>query len=392
MHVLVLPSWYPTPEQPVFGVFVRDQAHALRAAGHRVSVLNARILSLRFWRKRPTGWRGGRSLTDDNGVITGWANHWLWTPRIAPGQAWLSVHHGLALFDAYRDRYGEPQVIHAHSALHGGLLAAAIKKRFAIPYVLTEHHPKYIRNGLNSSQIKRALLAYGQADQLLAPSLRFGQLLAQRYQTDWEVQHNLVHDRFFTTELPHRGTRANFTFICVAGLSEVKNPKLLLRAFARAFGDTDQVRLRFMGSGPDLADLQKMRGELGLESRVDFLGGMPPEFVPAQLAEADAYVMASNTETFCVALAEALAMGLPAVATRCGGPEEMIHEGNGLLVPTRDLAALAEAMRLLFRNRDRYDATLLRRDCGARFGAERFAADLSTRFERVTQLSRVGSK
>ncbi len=132
------------------------------------------------------------------------------------------------------------------------------------------------------------------------------------------------------------------------------------------------------------ADLQQMCRELKLEDRVDFLGGLPPESVPAELATADAYAMASNTETFCVALAEALAMGLPAVATRCGGPEEMVHEGNGLLVPTGGLETLAEAMRLLYRDRDRYDSDHLREDCRARFGAQRFAADLSTRFEQVT--------
>jgi glycosyltransferase involved in cell wall biosynthesis len=77
---------------------------------------------------------------------------------------------------------------------------------------------------------------------------------------------------------------------------------------------------------------------------VRFLGALAPEQVPQQHAASDAFVLASFEETFGVVLVEALMSGRPVVATRCGGPEDIVHEGNGWLVPPGDPAALAAAM------------------------------------------------
>jgi glycosyltransferase involved in cell wall biosynthesis len=83
---------------------------------------------------------------------------------------------------------------------------------------------------------------------------------------------------------------------------------------------------------------------LGLKDAVRWHGRVPNSTVLARMAEAQAVIVNSRVETFSVVTGEALALGRPVIATRCGGPEQMVTEANGLLVPVDDGTALVAAM------------------------------------------------
>lgn len=102
-----------------------------------------------------------------------------------------------------------------------------------------------------------------------------------------------------------------------------------------------------------------------------------------ELARAQALVHPSRYETFGVAIVEALAMGRPVVATRCGGPEGIVTARDGLLVPVDDIEALARAMRELREHIDRYDAAAIRLACLERFGEGAVVARLRDTYETV---------
>lgn len=130
----------------------------------------------------------------------------------------------------------------------------------------------------------------------------------------------------------------------VGNLTPKKDHATMIRAFARLAGDLDGVHLVIIGSGPLENDIRGLVKHYALHGRVHMLGMRSdvPELLPAL----DVFCMSSLHEGLSIALVEALAAGVPAVATNVGGiPEAIRHDREGLLVPAGDPGALAEALR-----------------------------------------------
>lgn len=128
--------------------------------------------------------------------------------------------------------------------------------------------------------------------------------------------------------------------LAVGRLVPEKDFATLLAAVAQA---TRQPRLVVLGDGPERGALEALAQSLGIAERVDFRGYLNEPW-PAY-GEAKMLALSSRTEAFGNVLVEALGHGLPVVATRCGGPEEVLRDGlDGRLVPVGDVAALAKAI------------------------------------------------
>ncbi len=141
----------------------------------------------------------------------------------------------------------------------------------------------------------------------------------------------------------YHGPAADGPAVTVARLSPEKNIANLLRAAARVRDADPAFRLEIAGDGPCRDDLVRLSQELNLGSTVTFLGEVRE--IPALLARASLFVLPSRSEGISLTLLEAMARGLPIVATRVGGNPEVVVEGEtGLLVPTDDAAALAGAI------------------------------------------------
>ncbi|MFI7704184.1 glycosyltransferase [Nonomuraea sp. NPDC049480] len=136
------------------------------------------------------------------------------------------------------------------------------------------------------------------------------------------------------------------TVIAIGRLTKVKGHDLLLRAWEQVSVAHPGWTLRIVGSGADRARLLALAGELRLDS-VELPG--PSSDVGAELDEASLFVLSSRREGFPMTILEALSKGVPVVAFDCPhGPREIITHGrDGLLVPPRDVDALATAIGLL---------------------------------------------
>ena len=142
---------------------------------------------------------------------------------------------------------------------------------------------------------------------------------------------------------PASGVRPVRTVLTVANLRREKAHDVLLKAAAQLAPAHPQLRFVVAGGGPREGELRALSSSLGLDGRVEFLGHV--ENVPALLARADAFVLPSLSEAFPNAAMEAMAAGLPVVASAVGGLLDLIEHGrNGLLVPAGDCDALAAAM------------------------------------------------
>jgi glycosyltransferase involved in cell wall biosynthesis len=154
-------------------------------------------------------------------------------------------------------------------------------------------------------------------------------------------------------------------------LGPQKGFDVLLRAFAAVSPAHPDWELAIFGAGPDLESLRALAGDLGLQGRIRFPGRVKDPH--AVMRCAGLYVLSSRFEGFPNALCEAMACGMPVIATDCPtGPREIITDGvDGLLVPNEDAAAMASAMDRLMGDE------ALRKELGSRASliAARFSLD-----------------
>lgn len=174
----------------------------------------------------------------------------------------------------------------------------------------------------------------------------------QRLQKKSRIIMNPVNPSFFGVQ--HRGPRHDL--VSVGRLNPAKNQALLIRAFGR-IADQTEDNLLLYGAGELREQLQQQIDALGLSQRVKLMGVSAD--VAGAIKDAKGFVLSSDYEGMPNALLEAMALGLPCVATDCqgGGPAMVIEDGvNGLLVPRRDEEALAAAMLRLLQNPDEAEA------------------------------------
>ena len=199
-------------------------------------------------------------------------------------------------------------------------------------------------------------------DTLLAPRIdaavscsRFNaRTVATRYGFEPTVVFNGIDTNLFRPTAPDPDivrTDGTPLLLWVGRLQPWKGVDVALHALQ----EIPRAHLMIVGDGETRADLERLAQGLGLAERVHFLGALPRERLPSIYAAADLLLATSfASETFGIGLVEAQACGLPVVASRFGGFPEVIDEGRtGLLVPPRDPAALAAAVRSLIDDPER---------------------------------------
>lgn len=385
MHVLIIPSWYPETPEDVDGIFFRLQAQALQRSGLKIGVTAPVFRSMRG---KPAsvvnGGYGIRSYTEEN-IPTYVYKSMYFFPRLPYLDRHRWVGAGWKLFKRYVRDHGTPDIIHAHSMNHAGILAQQIHEKTGIPFVLTEHSSTYARKLIRNWQRPAMLQSAQQCSARIAVSKDFCRLLETEYGgLDWQYIPNSLSPAFIRpVDLANKPKNADFTFCSVAHLNYNKGFDILLPAFAEALKTHPDLKLKIGGTGLIASQLHNLAAELGLENSVEFLGGLQNDQVLDLMFRSDAFVLASRNETFGVVFIEALSQGLPVAATRCGGPQTIINENNGTLVPVGDVQALAGALVSLYENRGRYDAQTLRADCLNEFGEEAVVRQITAVYKTI---------
>jgi glycosyltransferase involved in cell wall biosynthesis len=340
MHVLVLPKWYPGPADPQLGDFLRKQAQAV-ALEHATTVLVAAPL-VRPW---PV-------LTPPEALHTPFREHVVYySPSAWPRplnkvqnfwRFWRAMQQGFAHVVA---RYGMPQLVHVHILLRPALFARWLRWRHGLRYVVSEQSSEYMTGRWAAKDpffrwLCRYLMRGASAVTTVGPGL--GEVLVGHRLTEhYTVVPNVVPglDRL----LPPAGKPGHF--LVVADLVDAtKNVSGVLRAFELARAQINNMQLDIIGSGQDMAMLQALSTSLDPAGQVRFFGRLTNAEVLEHMAQVGAVVVNSHVETFSVVTGEALALGKPVIATRCGGPQAFVNDTNGLLIPVGDTAALAQAM------------------------------------------------
>jgi glycosyltransferase involved in cell wall biosynthesis len=386
----VIPSWFPSETNRVAGIFIEDQVRALARLrpdwqfGVSTWGQDETVIELR--RPLPSAVRVLRrsrrpSRRNLEGNVTVYSRPVVhWTPRLLSGRFDAILQANRANLEQAREELGEFDLIHAHAAFPAGLLARQLA---AGPYVVTEHSGRALRARVARSGVGRRALTEGLsgAAAVIAVSHALARQLAEAGPGATDVIPNVIDEEFFTRSDVPRPTGRPRVFT-LARLVDGKGVAELLEATARLRAAAFPVDLRIGGDGPRRKEWQDHARGLGLENDVSFLGTLPRESVREELWNCSCFALASEAESFSVVCIEALACGRPVVATRSGGPEEIVTEENGALVPARDVEALAAGLRNVL-SRD-FDGEAIRSDAVRRFGSEAVAVALEAVYRRVT--------
>jgi glycosyltransferase involved in cell wall biosynthesis len=180
----------------------------------------------------------------------------------------------------------------------------------------------------------------------------------------------------------------------VGRLVERKGAAFAVRALAELAQRGTRARLVIVGEGPERAALIELADSLGVRDRLELTGVLSPSEVRSQYAMGGIFVMPAVTdwkgeqEGFGMVIVEAMAYGLPVVASRSGGIPDIIRDGeNGLLVPERDGVALADAIERVIHDGELAArlATAARDDVRHRFAPARIATAFDTVYRRAAR-------
>lgn len=243
--------------------------------------------------------------------------------------------------------------VHAHYATHPALAAYVVNRLTGTPYSITAHaHDIYVERPMLEEKVAAASF-------VVAISEFNRRLISALCGADAEAKTVVIHcgaDLSVFEPRPARPRGATFTILSIGSLEEYKGQAYLVDACAALKREGASFRCLLVGEGADRPLLEAQIARRGLQAHVQLLGRQPRDRVAALLAEADCVAMPSVTartgkmEGIPVALMEALATGLPVVATAISGIPELVEDGvTGLLVPEKDAPAMAAALQRLQR-------------------------------------------
>src|SRR4051794_15917265 len=234
-----------------------------------------------------------------------------------------------------------PDVLHTH-LLHAEVCVAALPVPRHAPRVLTHHHGDHFIAGGRPLSAALDRWAGRRFDRVVAVSSYVHEFLRTRYRYPAEKVEQ-ISNGWAGGPRETAGRAWEPTIVTVARLRPQKGHAVLLDAFTQVRQQVPDARLRLVGDGPLAEELQRQSAALGIGDHVEFAGTSTD--VWGELEQAHVFALASLYEPQGIAVLEAMAAGLPVVATAVGGIPELIEPGRtGELVPPNDPAALADVL------------------------------------------------
>lgn len=282
------------------------------------------------------------------------------------------VKRSVDLVARYIRKNGRPNVVHVHCAMYAGLVALEIKRRFNIPYIITEHST-LIETSLKDGEINTYKKIYDESEKVIVVSRPFKLLLSSKIGVNLDaisVIPNFIDFQFFNFAGKLRSSNGLFNIVTVCYHEDKKRLDRLISAFSTIHSTFPSMRLIIGGQGPNTAKLIELATSLGLSDKIKFTGFLDKSGVKELLSSSSLFVLPSDVETFGVVLLEAIGMGVPVIGTRSGGPEDIVVDDVGLLIDC-DQVALEEAMANIYTNYSKYEPSKIRSHGLDKFGPDR---------------------
>ena len=380
-RILVVPEWYPWRDEPGGGIWAHTQARAI-ARRHSVVVVACRGVS---GSGAPRGFAVAEEQLDEVQVF-----RVLYRVGGSRRAAFVNRMRGMLAVQARLSERGfKADVVHAH-VFSSGFPSLLLGRRAGAAVVVSEHYSGFPLGLLSSWDRTIARLTFHHADLVCPASKDLGRHLAQvapraRLRT---VVNPVDTDVFH----PDRGlppaSVGTVRMLNVGALKDGKGHRFLLQALARASARRPFLRLTIVGHGPLRPELEAEAADLEIGALVTFAGRLAPAEVAEEMRRSDFLVLPSLWENAPVALSEALASGLPVVASRVGGIPELLPANAGRLVTPADVESLEAGIVSMADSYQDIDGASLAAATAARHGLDAVAERWGEAYEAALALSR----
>jgi len=374
MKIFIIANGYPSKKYLINGIFEFDQASALAARGHEIVYLAIDLRSIRRWR-----------VWTEKSLVMNAVN--IEVINIPLGKVPKSIYQFFGVLGLYIvfqrciRKYGIPDVIHAHFTYPGFFAVKALKKK-KIPIVVTEHSSAINKEKINPPYKKMAEYVYSNVKNIITVSPTLQKRLTSIFQVESTFIPNIVDLNVFsyTTDVKNNEI---FRLVSVGSLIPLKRMNRLISGFSLFAKEHPNCELIIFGEGPDRKKLQKQLTELDLDDKVFIKGNCSRKQIAEAYKDTHCFILVSSSETFGVAYIEALASGVPVIATTCGGPEVFVHKNNGILIPVDDEKALLQALITMYNTYSNYNYESIATEIAMKFSPNNIAYQLELYYQRL---------
>lgn len=385
MHIFYIPSWYPHASNPLNGVFTAEQIEQMATYypnyQYTLSLcgLGKYTLSLRhpfqIFKTINAFLADQRLECQTPSLLKLYYPGLNWSESILGGNiTGLLKGHEINLLRSFQIYQPVKTLIHAHVAYPAGWIAMRLAEKYDLPYIITEHMGPF-------PLPKRAFIKKGKLTRLISePILKAKHLISVSPTLSEQIQ-ALTGRTIDLSVLPNalsgiwldppirKISKKEFNLFCLALISPQKGFDSLLYAFKKAYEYNPLLRLSIGGEGPHLFRYQELSVTLGLRDVVTWLGRIEREQVPYYMSQADTFILTSRHESLGMVYIEAMACGVPIIATRCGGPENFVTSDIGQLVDVDNVSEIAEVILKTSQGYYTYDLDTIRQRFNNQFSA-----------------------
>lgn len=397
-NIFIIPSWYPTENNKLSGIFFKEQAHAIANAqndyniivstwGFTEGIVHLRSFSSIFNKLKWYIFSKKNIIMKDNNLYVVFNPHLSFSNRIPfLGSIKRLININKKNLITAELLLGKIDIIHAHVSYPGGYMAYELSKSFNIPYIITEHmgpfpFKEFVKN---NRPIREIDLAIQNASQVIAvsPSLS-NRMISYGYREPITIP-NMVNEDCFKIILNLRKSN-KFIFLSICSMSgNEKGIDDLLTAIELWNPDEKIFHFIIAGDGGYLSFYKDMAVKKNINKLITWRGYIDREEAPLLFNSCNVFVLPSKHETFGLVYAEAIACGLPIIATKCGGPEYIVDEFNGLLVNINNPLELRDAMLSLYSNYKNYDKLLIRKNFLNKFSKNIVSKSITKIYNEIT--------
>lgn len=378
MNVLVLPSWYPDNQNPLDGVFFKEQVEALSKRGVNITVLSIKIMSLSAIKSNKR--KLGLNISIENGVKVYRYYTYNYFPKVT--ELYLRYYSYLIKKLTKKIIRENPNIklVHIHSAIDAGI--AYNLSKVNIPYIITEHSSKYQRNVLNKTQQKYLKSTFDGARKVIVVGKGL-KLALSKYidRNKIDIIPNLLSLTRGCSDNDNNRTKMRFFSLGV--LTKTKGMDILIKAFNSVKDHLKEWELVIGGDGQEYDDLNELIKSYNLQKQVKLIGQLNREEVAYNMKNCDVFVLASRVETFGIVFLEAMIYGKPVIGTRTGGPDTFINDNNGIIVEPENIEQLSKALVEMANNLNKYNSSDIINYCDKNFSEEAICDKIISIYKEV---------
>lgn len=396
-NIFIFSSWYPNRRNPNSGSFIKEQVEALAeltSDRYNYIVSNWGFEQTEISLKEPVN--AAKKIYDfvttkslrfyqENGIFYVTNRYLKFSEKLpyigSPDRLANVQKKSIAIVEK---ELGPIDLIHAHVSYPAGYVSSLLSQFYTIPYLITEHmgpfpFDRYMKKGRPVPEIDQAVASAGQ---VIAVSNTLAHRMEKLGYCQPVVIPNMVDEECF---LPGRKTRSKktFRFLTLATMKSSKGIGDLLNAISIWSPRKDDVEFVIAGYGGEKDQFMNKSKELGIDNLVSWPGKIARKDVPAMMADCDAFVLPSHHESFGIVYVEAMACGRPVIATRCGGPEMIVNDKNGRLIPVGDPASLANALQWMYENSETFQPEQIRAGFMENYSKKAVTAQITDQYERL---------